>query len=36
MGVLAWFGTMFLWTLGSAAARAAWRVAVVQRRARRE
>ncbi len=36
MGVLAWFGTMFLWILGSAAVRAACRVAAVPRRARRE
>lgn len=37
MGVLAWFGTMFLlWTLGTAAVWSACRVAAVRRRARRE
>lgn len=37
MGVSAWFGTLFLWTLGSTAAVwAAWKLAVVRRRSRRE
>jgi hypothetical protein len=37
MGVSAWFGTLFLWTLGSAAAVwSACKLAVVRRRSRRE
>ncbi|WP_448382115.1 hypothetical protein [Desulfosoma sp.] len=37
LGVSAWFGTLFLWTLGSAAAVwVACRLAIVRRSSRRE